>query len=235
MNHLLMVKEYLEDKTRAGVAASGLPFITISRQAAAGGHLLAQVIITDFLKVPGELFKGWHVFDREICELVAMDPSLRTSMEHLVSERYRSEFAEFMDGLFSGKSQQYTTVKRTFEIVRILASIGKVIIVGRAGNCVTRDLGSGVHVRLVAPLPNRVRWMMKKLRMEKEEARKLVSKQDSERRRMTKTFFNRDIEDPLLYDITFNSETVHMHEVSQTVIEMIKHRFNSDGTRKVDE
>jgi hypothetical protein len=134
MNHLLMVKQYLENKTQfGGIQPTGFPFITISRQAAAGGHLLSQVIVTDFLKLNGEVFKGWHVFDRDICELVALDPSLHASMEQLVHERYRSEFSEFMDGLFSGKSQQYMTLKKTFSIVRILAAIGKVIIVGRGG------------------------------------------------------------------------------------------------------
>lgn len=233
MNHLLMVKQYLEDKTRfGGIQPTGYPFITISRQAAAGGHLLSQVIMTDFLRLSGDLFKGWHVFDREICELVATDSTLRTTMEQLVNERYHSEFAEFMDGLFSGKSQQYMTLKKTFHIVRILASIGKVIIVGRAGNCVTRNLGAGVHLRIVAPESHRVLWMMKKLRVDKREAQKMIKKQDAERRRMTRTFFDADIEDPLLYDATFNSTTVRMHEISHAVIEIIKHRFNSDGTRK---
>jgi hypothetical protein len=233
MNHLLMVKQYLENKTRlTGIQPTGFPFITISRQAAAGGHLLSQVIITDFLELKGEVFEGWHVFDREICELVALDPSLHTSMEQLLSERYRSEFSDFMDGLFSGKSRQYATLKKTFHVVRMLASIGKVIIVGRAGNCVTRGMGTGIHLRLVAPLNNRVRWMMKKLRIGKAEAEKLIASQDRERVRMTRTFFDRDIEDPLLYDATFNTTTVQQHEISRCVIEMIKNRFNADGTSK---
>jgi cytidylate kinase len=233
MNHLLMVKQYLQDRTRfVGVQATGFPFITISRQAAAGGHLLAHVITTDMMKCGGELFKGWHVFDREICELVALDPSLSTSMEQLVSERYRSEFEEFMDGLFTGRSQQYMTLKKTFHIVRILAIIGKVIIVGRAGNCVTRSLGTGVHVRLVAPKATRIRWMMKKLRLDKKAAEKLMDKQDAEKRRMVRTFFDAEIDSPVCYDATFNTGTVHMHEVSQALIEIIKRRFNADGTRK---
>lgn len=184
------------------------------------------------MKCGGELFKGWHVFDREICELVALDPSLSTSMEQLVSERYRSEFEEFMDGLFTGRSQQYMTLKKTFHIVRILAIIGKVIIVGRAGNCVTRSLGTGVHVRLVAPKATRIRWMMKKLRLDKKAAEKLMDKQDAEKRRMVRTFFDAEIDSPVCYDATFNTGTVHMHEVSQALIEIIKRRFNADGTRK---
>jgi hypothetical protein len=233
VNHLLMVKQYLDDKTRVGgIQPTGYPFITISRQAAAGGHLLSHVIVTDFLKLGGDVFEGWHVFDREICELVALDSSLTTSMEQLLQERYRSEFAEFMDGLLSGKSQQYMTLKKTFFIVRILASIGKVIIVGRAGNCVTRGLGTGIHLRLVAPKSSRIRWMAKKLRLDKRESEKMIDEQDAERRRMTRTFFDGDIEDPLLYDVTFNTTTVQMHEISRSVIEIIRHRFNADGTSK---
>jgi len=79
------------------------------------------------------------------------------------------------------------------------------------------------EANLVTPLTAFVAW---------DEAEKTMDEQDAERRRMTRTFFDGDVNDPVLYDATFNSTTVQMHEISHSVIEMIKNRFNADGTSK---
>jgi cytidylate kinase len=226
MNHLKMLHQYLKEKRRLeDIPATGYPFITISREAGAGGHLLAHVLTTDFLKYAGEdLFEGWHVFDRELCEVIAEDPALQMSMEELLAERYRSEMSEFLDGLFSGRSNQYLQYKRTFQVVRMLATLGKVIIVGRAANLVTAAIPGGIRVRIVASEPARVAWMMRKLKVDKGEARRLVAKQDSDRRKVVRCFFDKDIADPLLYDVIWNSEEVDPHEMSYSLIEMLKFR-----------
>lgn len=226
MNHLKLIHEYLRDRSSLkDIPPSGHPFITISRQAGAGGHLLAYVLMTDFLKFKdGELFQGWHVFDKDLCEIVAEDPSLQNSMESLVTERYKPALREFIDGLLTGDSSQYRHYKKTFEVVRVLALLGKVIIVGRAGACVTRDMPRGIHIRLAAPEPTRIRWMMKKLQIEKNKAADLVNEQDRDRRRMLRTFFDKDIDDPVLYDAVWNTERTSPHEISAAVIEMMRFR-----------
>ena len=231
MDHLKMIHQYLKDKSSVDlIPTTGYPFVTITRQAGGGGHLLAQVIITDFLKEEDkELFSGWHVFDREVCELVAEDPELKVSIETLLAEHYRSEFQDFFDTLFTGRSEQYLRYKKTFQIVRILSLIGKVILVGSAGSFVTRDLPSGVRIRLVAPEATRTRWLMKKFQLSKEEARKMMLQQDAERHKMVRSFFGQDIEDPLTYDAVFNSDRADLHEISHAVIAMIKRRRLQNG------
>lgn len=226
MNHLKLIHQYLKERgSLEGIPSSGLPFVTISRQVGAGGHLLAHVILTDFLKeADRELFGGWHVFDRELCEIVASDPELETSMEALMAEEHRSEFTEFIESLFSGRSKQYSIQKKTFRIVRMLASLGKVIIVGRAGACVTCDLPGGVHVRVVAPETTRLRWLAKKFRIDKAAARVMLKKQEADRHKLLRTYFNKDVDDPLLYDAIWNSESADMHEIAASVITMIKRR-----------
>jgi cytidylate kinase len=226
MNHIQIINKFIkEKKTLDEVTPSGLPFVTISRQAGAGGHLLAYVILTDFLKHhKDEVFQGWHVFDKQLCEVIAEDPALRDSVEGLVNEEYRSEFQEFIESFFTGLPQQYLLYKATSRVVRVLASIGKVVIVGRGGACVTRDLRGGIHLRLVAPESERIMWMMKRFRIKKDEARKLMVKQDRDRQLLMKKFFNRDIDDSMLYDLVVNTSRVDLHEISHTVIEMIQNR-----------
>src|SRR3989339_1992459 len=149
---------FFEDfiKNRDGVrdqAGIGLPFVTISREASSGGHLLSHVLMSDFLKEEdySGLFKDWHIFDRQLCEAVAQNAQMQNSVEQLLHEKYHSEFKDFIDSLFTGQSDKYTLHKTTSRIIHMLASIGKVIIVNSSACCVTRDLKSGIHIRLVAP------------------------------------------------------------------------------------
>lgn len=208
------------------------PFVTISRQAAAGGHLLAHVTMTDFLKhEESELFKGWHVFDRDLCEVIMKDPKLQGSVESLMAESYRSEWEDMIAGMISGRASQYEAHKRMFGIVRGLAMIGKVIIVGRAARFVTRDLPRGVHVRVVAVRSDRVKWLMKRFNLSNVEAEKAIDRQDYERQKMAKSFFDADLDNPLLYDTVWNTSTVGMHDIAGSVIQMIRSR--SDGARTV--
>jgi len=226
MNHLKMVQQFIKERRDfEDLPEYGFPFVTISRQAGAGGHLLSYVILSEFLKFKGtELFEGWHVFDKDLCEVVAKDPQLQGSMEVLVAEKYRSEFREFIESLFTGQSRQYLLYKTTFKVVRMLAMIGKVVIVGRGSALVTADLLQGVHIRLVAPKTSRVAWMMKRFKLGKEAAVKAIDKQDSDRRKLIKLFFHRDIENPLLYDAVWNTGKVPLEVVTRATIDMIRER-----------
>jgi hypothetical protein len=226
MNHLKLIHEYLKDKgSLEGFPSTGYPFVTISRQAGAGGHLLSHVLLTDILKEEDtDLFTGWHVFDREICEIVACDTALHASLEALLSDRHRSEFKDFIESLFTGHSEQYLQQKRMFRVVRLLGLLGKVFIVGCAAALVVRDLPSGVHVRLVASESSRVHGMVKKLQVSREEALKMIHQQDTDRRKNVRTLFNRDVDDPLVYDAVFNTDTTDMHDISAAIIGMLKRR-----------
>jgi len=220
------VAEWLEEhRKHTDIKGSGLPFITISRQAGAGGHLLSYVLLTDFIKFKDEpLFNGWHVFDKNLCELVARNPQLEKSMGDLVAETYKSDFKDFMDNIFSGQPTQYIAIKQTFKMVRLLAMAGKAIIVGRAGCCATKDLKGGIHIRLVAPLEKRIIWMMKRFNLTKEKARKTIEKQDADRAKLLNNFFRREIDDPLTYDIVWNTGSMELPEISHAIIEIIRNR-----------
>ncbi|MEE4378189.1 MAG: cytidylate kinase-like family protein [Candidatus Competibacteraceae bacterium] len=201
------------------------PFVTISRQSGAGGHTLAETLI----KVMDQeedtaLFKGWQLFDQKLCEKLADDYKLNMSMESLLSEEYRSQIEVFVQGLFSKLPDQNLTMRRMFEIIRSLATVGKVIIVGRGGSQVTHKLDLGVHVRLVAPEHIRVKRLAGLLGQSEEHAKQTMRKQDHDRVRLIKSFFAADIDDPLLYDAVWNTGTVSVEAIAEAVVSIIKHR-----------
>lgn len=227
LQELLQNKEPLKNQ-----AESGFPFVTISRESASGGHLLSYVIMSDIEKQqddPSGLFKGWHVFDRELCEIIAQNTELQKSVEQLLHTKYHSEFKDYVDSLFTGKSDKYTLHKTTSRIIHMLAATGKVIIVGANACCVTGDLKAGIHIRLVAPELRRVTWMMKRFNMNKQDAQKAVDEQDSCQKALIHQHFDKDVTNPLLYDTVWNTARVEMHEISHAIIDMI-----SDRARKPD-
>lgn len=200
------------------------PFVTISRQAGAGGRTLAYALAAALERESEPLWRDWKIFDQELCRRVAEDERLRVSLESLLSEEYLTPIGDFMAQLLAGSSPQEAVVRRLFRTIRTLACAGKAIIVGRAGCLVTKGLPAGVHVRLVAPLDWRVRRIERQMGLTREEARRLAARQDESRALLFKARFHRDIEDPLLYDAVFDTERARFDEVAAGVVGLLKTR-----------
>ena len=221
---------YREAHPRPPGRSAYRPFVTVSRQTGAGGHTLARVLLQAMDKEDDPLFQGWQVFDRELCEKLMEDPKLRVSTQSLLTEEYRSEIEDTIFSILGGETPRYAVVKKLFETIRTFATLGRVIIVGRAGMCVTRGLPDGVHLRLVASEATRVKRMMGLLQVSEKEARETVYKQDRDRARLVRDHFSRDIHDPLLYDVTWNTETVSFEAIAAPVIALIKHQAHAEPT-----
>lgn len=201
------------------------PFVTISRQAGAGGHSLANVLIERFHQQPEkELFGDWEMFDQKLVAMVAEDPNLRVSVEALLGDEYRRATDDFFRQLFIATTHQDIVMDRVFRLVRVLAEVGKAVIVGRAGSEVTRGLGPSVAVRLVAPEGMRVQRMTELLGVSERKATELIDKRDNGRARLLKRHFRVDIDDPLLYDAVWNTATASFDSISEAIISMLRER-----------
>ncbi|MCP3973875.1 MAG: cytidylate kinase-like family protein [bacterium] len=201
------------------------PFVTISRQAGAGGHDLAQSLVEVFAaQDDADLFEGWQVFDRKLCEMVARNPIYSVSMSSLLAEEYRTKTNDFFHQILRSTVDQGTVMNEVFRVVAAVASIGKCIIVGRAGSEVTRALSPGVAVRLVAPEEVRVRGVMEFYGLDEKTARAEAVKLDASRARLLDKHFGADIDDPTLYDGTWNTGQVAVPVIAENVATILRHR-----------
>ncbi len=215
-------------RTRQEWERRGFPFVTISRQAGAGGHRLAEKLLEAFNAEPDrDLFGGWQLFDQRLCEMIVRDPRLKVSIDHLLTEEYRSRADEFIRNLVTADTHQDIVMNKIFETIRMLAIIGKVIIVGRAGSQVTKGLGSGVSVRLMASEQDRVRRIMKIRGIDEKTARRSISRQDSGRQRLLRQHFGVDIDNPLLYDAIWNTSAVRAGSIADAIVALIKDRVRT--------
>ncbi|HMP96154.1 MAG TPA: cytidylate kinase-like family protein [Kiritimatiellia bacterium] len=225
MNHEAIVREFLKNRTSAPPPGSGLPFVTISRQAGAGGNTLAhQLVKTLSSRYTLNATSGWEVFDQKLCTLVLEDGKIKASLESLLAEEYVSEIRQFVGDLLTGQSRQYAAYKRIFEVVRLLASIGKVVLVGRAAAFVTRDMPQGIRVRLVAGEAERIKNMAALLRVHAEDAEAAMREQDLSRARLVRDYFDADVADPLHYHMVFNTEKMPMAEIAEVIAERVAAR-----------
>ncbi|MCB0695617.1 MAG: cytidylate kinase-like family protein [Saprospiraceae bacterium] len=222
-SHVAMIQKYLQDRKRFDDIFKKQPFLTISRQAGAGGHTVGREVIRQledrFPKDP--LTHGWEVFDQKLCVMILQNTSVNVSFESLIKEEYKSEAKQFVSDLLEGKATQYSTYKKTFHVIRLLCQIGKVVIVGRGGAHLTRDLPNGVHVRLVANTNERIERMTKMFDITTREATKQAKEQDKNRARLVHDFFNQDIDDPLQYDAMYNTSTLNVDQIAHSILELV--------------
>ncbi len=200
------------------------PFVTISREAGAGGHSLANALLEEMARHDDPLFAGWKVFDAALCARILEDAKLMVSLESLHKEDTRSPWEEAVYELVGGRAASDKVFRKTFTVMKLLAKMGKLIVIGRGGACATGDLPLGIHVRLVAPLAIRVDRMKQRLQVSASNAEHMVEEYDIERAKFVRAHFGQDIRDPLLYHATWNTNLVSFEELAKYLLEMIRAR-----------
>ena len=103
--------------------------------------------------------------------------------------------------------------------------MGKAIIVGRGGNIITFKLKNAFHVRLIAPLENRIKYIMHARKMSRQDAEAYIKKEDVARRNYLKSNFSRDIENPELYHLVLNTGLLTYGETAAVIADAVIKKF----------
>ena len=107
-----------------------------------------------------------------------------------------------------------------------LASFGKTIIVGRGSNVITSKLPNCFHIRLVAPIENRINHVQDVFKYSKTEAMDYIKKEDENRRKYLKSHFYKEPEDPSLYHLILNTGKFNYDETAEMISDIIIKRFS---------
>ncbi|OGV42552.1 MAG: hypothetical protein A2X46_04615 [Lentisphaerae bacterium GWF2_57_35] len=205
---------------------TGFPCVAISRQSGAGGHFLGREILRQLLENKrADLNSGWEMFDQKLCAMLAQHEGGEALFQSLLNEEYRRGVHQSVYEMLVGRPEQYDMQKKIFEVIRLLALLGKVIIIGRGAVCVTQGMPQTIRIRLIEPEKLRLQHMIEILQKPAKEVLQIMHKQDRDREQMIRTFFNKDINDPLLYDLTWNTGTVDIQEMAAAVIKMLEMRM----------
>ena len=179
--------------------------VTISRQAGCGAVHVAEkltAILEDRAPRPNA---PWTVFDRELMRQVLVDHNLPDYLARFLPEDRISAIENTLADIFGTHPTAETMIRQTAETLLKLAELGGVVLVGRAGNFITAHQPHVLHVRLVAPLDDRIDRICRDDRKTPEAALAFCREEDAARARFVKTYYHADIEDPTHYHLVINT------------------------------
>jgi cytidylate kinase len=206
-------------------APPALPFITISRQAGAGGTTLAHLLVYQLNSICGPPDgPQWAVWDRELVEKVAAEQHIPASLiESLESHR---PWLEDLCAAISLRDEpsykdEFQVYRRVAGTIRALARAGHAVIVGRGGAYATSDLPGGVHVRLVAPLEHRIARMVQQKGLSERKAAAEVRRLDNERENFHRRYWGGKALLPEMFTITLNTAAVCPEKLVDCIMPLV--------------
>ena len=114
------------------------------------------------------------------------------------------------------EDEKYIDAIRT--VMRDLAARGNVVLVGRAGYIIVKDMASVLRVGVVANLEDRIATITERERLDHERAQKTLIARDKARAYYFKRFFGVDHpDDPELYHLVINSSEVGLDHAVEVV------------------
>ncbi len=170
--------------------------IALAREAGARGGSVAR-------RVAKKL--NWQVYDQELLEYMAQDTVVRQGIFDTLTPAAVEWVEANLETLLREQNlSQHPSIVNLARVVLGLGSQGEVVLIGRgAGFILPRP--STLHVRMMAPLHERIAYMSQWLRMPVEEAAEKVRLRDARRVEFINTHFHRQPGDIHQYDMLLNA------------------------------
>lgn len=208
--------------------------ITISRRYGSGGDEIAFRVCK---------LLGYRFFDKELMAHVASETGLAEGPVVDLSEDTH-EIRGFLNRLL-GTPRKITQVEAIPEdrpgsvievvekldeeqsialvqsIIRAAYIEGDVVIVGRGGQAILKDKLDVLHVRVEAPLDDRVKRLCDRANFSFGGAQDAAIKHDRASADYLKRFYDIDWSDSLLYDLVFNTGRLDTEAASQLIVKAI--------------
>ncbi len=209
--------------------------ITISRQFGSGGDEIAEQV--------GQILQ-YRIFDKEIIA--------RATLESGISDQEVMDYSEanykvkgFFDRLF-GLSRSVGKVRvwkedtqgvRTTEAVPLteenaLALVqkaikaaceeGNIIVVGRGGQVLLQDCPNVLHVRIEAPLEDRLQRVRAQFKLKRRPASEMIEARDEASAEYVRTFYKVNWSDPTLYHMVINTGKLGLEASARLIAEAVR-------------
>ena len=157
--------DYFDERYRESVlnspASDDGPVITISRLTGCDAREIAANIVENLNSNFGTT--KWRWVDKDIIYSIAKELNIDTQRIENYYEGIKLSNLSEMIMAFSGGFVSDLRVKKAIkDVVLSICKEGHVVLVGRGGVSIARDIKDALHVRLVAPFYWRVENVMKK-------------------------------------------------------------------------
>ena len=191
--------------------------VTISRQAGCGARIIAQKLADHLQAQSPKESVPWCVFDRNLVERVLEDHHLPKRLARFMPEDHVSAMADTMDELFGLHPASWLLVRQTSETIFHLAELGNVVLIGRGATVITSQMPHVFHVRLVGSLERRLAHIQEYDHLGRKAALEFIRHEDRGRLRYVRKYFQRDLNDPLLYHLVINTDLFPYEQVARVI------------------
>ena len=167
---------------------AGVPQRALAELEHEGGHSLASQVLKALQTMPGLSPGG------EVSSAQAEAPSLTLPFVGLFSPTV-SPLSSSLEGY----------VRVVGLVVQGLAKEGNVLVVGRGSQVLLKKHPGALHVQIVAPIPDRVKTVMVRYKLDKKVAESRVRASDRGRADYLRRYHGVDWLDPTLYHLVINT------------------------------
>jgi cytidylate kinase len=203
------------------------PVITISRQTGCDARQVAENVVENLNKKSG--ITKWKWVDKDI--IYKIGEELNTDairVENFYNGIELSNMSEMIMA-FSGNFVSDLRVKKAIkDVVLSICKEGYIVMVGRGGVSIAKDIEDALHIRLIAPFYWRVENVMKKKNIEIEVAEEFIVDTDEKRFNLIQTFLDKkSLTIDYLFDASINRNGFSIRETAEIIIDMFEKKISS--------
>jgi cytidylate kinase len=201
------------------------PVITISRECGCFAGEIAEKLVLRLTEENKKVKKEkWSWISKEILNDAATKlHSNAKQIEHF----FKSESYKFLVDIMASFSKPYASddlIKRTVtKVVKTYAEQGNVIIVGRAGFAITKDIPRSLHIKLIAPLNWRIKSVAKRYNLTEQEAKKRIEDTGNKRDSFVKLFYGKEHDDSVFH-LVLNRDKLSVDEIVEQIMLLAKEK-----------
>ncbi len=203
------------------------PVITISRQSGCSARGLTENLVKEINKSTQDKanYKEWDYINKELLEKAARELDVNPSE---IAYVFKYQERNALGDIFASYANKYyksdRKIRKTIaNVIRSIAEEGNIIIIGRGGVVLSKDIKRSLHISLEAPLEWRSLMISERYDLSFADAKKSVIEMDKKRERFRESFEGRNSEHTW-FDVTFNRMSLTENEIIQTIIKMMENR-----------
>jgi cytidylate kinase len=195
--------------------------VTISREYGSGGGEVARRL-ADRL--------GWHLVDHE----VVVDVARALNVSEQEAEKHDEHTDTLASRILSGLGVVSYVVPATMPVdlsmdqpsydearrmaVEGAAKTGHAVIVGRGGQVLLAARRDVLHVRITAPLEQRIEYVMRREGLDRAAAQHRIETKDRDRANFLMSVHHKNPADARLYDLVVSTGVLHLNSVVDLVM-----------------
>jgi len=181
-----------------------MPLITISYGIGTEGHDIARKVADDL---------NMDLYDDQKFQEMVVEHKIRAEEVKELDEKEPG----FFDRLFSRKPEIFLSIMDS--VVFVIAQKGEGVIIGHGSQTLLQNFGCAMHVLIHNKMENRVQHLLKNQEMSRKAAEKTIHRSDSTQKGFFSFAYQREWNDPSLYDMVLNTEKMGNKLTAKIIVE----------------